>query len=49
MGNHNMGEAAGVAENQGLECFERNNPLIFSGGYNPNGAQNWMMEIEKIF
>ena len=49
MGNQNRGEAARAAEYQGFDCFERNNPLAFNEGYNPDGADNWIREIEKIF
>ena len=36
-------------ENQGLETFRRNSPQKFKGGFNPEGAQSWIAEIEKIF
>jgi len=36
-------------ENQGLETFCKNNPQNFKGGFNPNGVQSWITEIEKIF
>ena len=52
MGNQNRGESTGstrVAEYQGLDRFQRNNPPAFNGGYNPDGAQIWICEIEKIF
>ena len=29
--------------------FQRNNLPAFNEGCNPNGAQNWIREIEKIF
>jgi len=32
-----------------LDSFQRNNPPSFNGGYNPDGAQNWIREIEKNF
>nr|KYP37887.1 hypothetical protein KK1_040888 [Cajanus cajan] len=32
-----------------LERFQRNNPPSFRGGYNPDGATDWIFEIEKIF
>ncbi|XP_020219782.1 uncharacterized protein LOC109802798 [Cajanus cajan] len=32
-----------------LERFQRNNPPTFQGGYDPDVAINWLMEIEKIF
>jgi len=49
IGNPNRGEAARAVEYQGLDRFQRNNPPAFNGGYNPDGAQNWIREIEKIF
>ncbi|XP_020206946.1 uncharacterized protein LOC109791984, partial [Cajanus cajan] len=32
-----------------LERFQRNNPPSFRGGYNPDGAIDWIFEVEKIF
>nr|KYP32200.1 Transposon Ty3-I Gag-Pol polyprotein [Cajanus cajan] len=32
-----------------LEIFQRNNPPSFRGGYNPDGAADWIFEVEKIF
>jgi len=49
MGNHNKGEAVGDVEYQGLDRFQQNNPPAFNVGYNPDGVQNWIREIEKIF
>jgi len=49
LGNQNKGEAVGAAEYQGLNHFQQNNPPGFNGGYNPDSAQNWIREIEKIF
>jgi len=49
IGNHNKGEATRVVEYQGFDHFQRNNPPTLNGGYNPDGAQNWIREIEKIF
>ena len=49
LGNQNRGEATGAVEYQGLDRFQRNNPLAFNGGYNLDGAQNWIREIKKIF
>ena len=49
MGNPNKGEVGGAIEYQGLDCFQQNNPPFFDGGYNPDGAQNWIREIEKNF
>ncbi|KAK7264749.1 hypothetical protein RJT34_32359 [Clitoria ternatea] len=47
--------AMGAREGQGndalrrLDLFEKRNPPRFKGGYNPDGAQIWIREIEKIF
>ena len=40
IGNQNRGEAGAPVEYHGLDRFQRNNPPTFSGGYNPDGAQN---------
>ena len=32
-----------------LDMFERRNPPHFKGGFDPEGAQHWIREIEKIF
>ena len=32
-----------------LETFLRNHPPTFKGRYDPDGAQNWLKEIERIF
>jgi len=32
-----------------LETFLRNHPPTFKGRYNPDGAQTWLKEIERIF
>ncbi|XP_050897695.1 uncharacterized protein LOC127104557 [Lathyrus oleraceus] len=34
---------------RGLGKFQRNNPPTFKGRYDPEGAQVWLKEIEKIF
>ena len=42
----------GVAGDNGvrmLETFLRNHPPTFKGRYDPDGAQNWLKEIERIF
>ncbi|KAL5128316.1 hypothetical protein HKD37_14G040582 [Glycine soja] len=49
LGNQNRGETAEAAKYQWLDYFQRNNPPAFNGGYNPDGAHNWIREIEKIF
>jgi len=43
---------AGAGGNDGvrmLETFLRNHPPTFKGRYDPNGAQTWLMEVERIF
>ncbi|KEH15685.1 hypothetical protein MTR_0656s0010 [Medicago truncatula] len=41
---------AGVtAETRMLETFMRNHPPVFKGRYDPDGAQTWLKEIERIF
>ncbi|RHN53603.1 putative cu(2+)-exporting ATPase [Medicago truncatula] len=32
-----------------LETFLRNHPPTFKGRYDPDGAQNWLKEVERIF
>ncbi|KAK2444363.1 cleavage and polyadenylation specificity factor subunit [Trifolium repens] len=32
-----------------LERFLKNNPQAFNGGHNPDGAQKWLENMEKIF
>jgi len=32
-----------------LEIFLRNHPPIFKGRYDPDGAQKWLKEVERIF
>jgi len=49
IGNSNKGETISDVEYQVMDCFQRINPPAFNGGYNPDGAQNWIREIEKIF
>jgi len=38
-----------TTESQDLVEFRRNKPPQFSGGYNPEKAELWIREIEKIF
>jgi len=43
---------AGVAVDDGvrkLETFLRNHPPTFKDRYDPDGAQKWLKEIERIF
>jgi hypothetical protein len=39
----------GGADELRLDRFMRNNPPTFKGRYNPDGAQNWLQGIERIF
>jgi len=41
--------AGAIAEVRMLETFLRNHPPIFKGRYDPDGAQTWLKEIEKVF
>lgn len=36
-------------ESRGLDRFLRNKPPTFKGRHDPEGAQVWLQEIEKIF
>src|SRR4051794_13280894 len=40
---------AGIGANRQLEKFQRNNPLLFKRTPDPEGAQKWLKEIERIF
>ena len=43
---------AGAGANDGvrmLETFLRNRPPTFKGRYDPDGAQTWLKEVERIF
>ncbi|XP_027343110.1 uncharacterized protein LOC113855679 [Abrus precatorius] len=35
--------------NRGLSAFTRHNPPKFEGRFNPEGAQRWVADVEKIF
>ncbi|KEH16487.1 hypothetical protein MTR_0169s0060 [Medicago truncatula] len=37
------------AEVRMLENFMRNHPPTFKGRYDPDGAQTWLKEIERVF
>jgi hypothetical protein len=39
----------GAADELRLDRFMRNNPPTFKGRYDPDGAQNWLEGIERIF
>ncbi|XP_028236588.1 uncharacterized protein LOC114415925 [Glycine soja] len=45
----NQGGGGGATMYHGLDRFQRNNSPIFKGGYDPEGAEAWLREIEKIF
>lgn len=36
-------------ESKNLDRFQSNKPPVFLGTHNPDGAQEWLMKIEKIF
>ncbi|XP_058788349.1 uncharacterized protein LOC131662545 [Vicia villosa] len=40
---------AGISANRQLAEFERNSPPLFKGTHDPEGAQKWLKEIERIF
>jgi len=47
-----VGQPNGAASDNSvrmLETFLRNHPPTFKGRYDPDGAQNWLKEIERIF
>ena len=45
----NHQNAGGNDESHVLETFQRNKPPTFEGRYDPDGAQEWLKEIERIF
>src|ERR1044072_6118325 len=38
-----------AAQTRGLNDFKRQEPPKFSGGYDPEEADSWLQELEKIF
>jgi len=47
-----VGQQPNVGGNDGvciLETFLRNHPPTFKGRYDPDGAQTWLKEVERIF
>ncbi|XP_050894487.1 uncharacterized protein LOC127101183 [Lathyrus oleraceus] len=44
----NQNQNGEADEFRGLGKFQKNNPIIFKGRYDPNGAHAWIQEIEKI-
>ncbi|KAI5434771.1 hypothetical protein KIW84_021549 [Lathyrus oleraceus] len=45
-GNPNV---VGMGAPRQLSEFQKNNPPMFKGAYDPDGAQKWLKEIERIF
>ncbi|XP_028215148.1 uncharacterized protein LOC114397257 [Glycine soja] len=45
----NQGGGGGATMYHRLDRFQRNNPPTFKGGYDPEGVEAWLREIEKIF
>ena len=41
--------AGANAESRTLGTFQRENPPTFKGRYDPDGAQDWLKEMERIF
>ncbi|KAI5383972.1 hypothetical protein KIW84_071093 [Lathyrus oleraceus] len=39
----------GMGTARQLSEFQKNNPPMFKGAYDPDGAQKWLKEIERIF
>ncbi|KEH15948.1 hypothetical protein MTR_0420s0020 [Medicago truncatula] len=47
---HQPNENVGAnAEVRMLETFLRNHPPTFKGRYDPDGAQTWLKEIQRVF
>jgi hypothetical protein len=49
VGQHRNAGAGVNAEKRMLETFLRNHPPTFKGRYDPDGAQTWLKEIERVF
>ncbi|KAI5444925.1 hypothetical protein KIW84_013269 [Lathyrus oleraceus] len=45
-GNPNV---VGMGASRQLSEFQKNNPSMFKGAYDPEDAQKWLKEIERIF
>src|ERR1043165_171314 len=45
----NQPNAGRDAGSQSLATFQRENPLVFKGKHDPDGALEWLKEIERIF
>jgi len=48
VGQQPNGNAGANAEVRMLETFLRNHPPTFKGRYDPDGAQTWLKEIERV-
>src|ERR1044072_3115956 len=42
-------QGAAIGADRQLGNFQRNNPPLFKGTHDPEGAQKWLKEIERIF
>ena len=42
-------QGAVIGADRQLGNFQRNNPPLFKGAHDPEGAQKWLKEIERIF
>ncbi|KAI5396873.1 hypothetical protein KIW84_062923 [Lathyrus oleraceus] len=42
-------KVVGMGAARQLSEFQKNNPPMFKGAYDPDGAQKWLKEIERIF
>jgi hypothetical protein len=49
VGQHPNAGAGANAEVRMLETLLRNHPPTFKGRYDPDGAQTWLKEIERVF
>ena len=49
VGQQPNGNAGANDEVRMLETFLRNHPHTFKGRYDPDGAQTWLKEIERVF
>ena len=45
----NQPNAGGKDGARALEAFQRNYPPTFKGKHSPEGAQEWLKDIERIF
>ncbi|PNY08433.1 cellular nucleic acid-binding protein [Trifolium pratense] len=39
----------GTADENRMDCFKRHDPPKFKGKYDPDGAQEWIDDVERIF